>query len=201
MKISRKNYSPEFKAKVVLELLQENKTINEIASKYGILPKSLIEWKKQFLENAALAFDKSSVVKEYKQEIENLKEENEKLAKKLGKVIVERDWLQGKLKSLDLLIRKTLIDNSEGVQAKTQKNPSLSINRQLELLSISKTAYYYTKKEPFSSKNEISMFKKFVTASLNFKKILYTWDLFCALFITTLTGFTIFLLFSIFNRL
>jgi putative transposase len=36
---------------------------------------------KTFLENAALAFDKSSVVKEYKQEIENLKEENEKLAK------------------------------------------------------------------------------------------------------------------------
>jgi putative transposase len=97
MKRTRKNYSPEFKAKVVLELLQENKTINEIASKYGILPKSLIEWKKQFLENADLAFDKSSVVKEYKQEIENLKEENEKLAKKLGKVIVERDWLQGKL--------------------------------------------------------------------------------------------------------
>jgi hypothetical protein len=69
-------------------------------------------------------------------------------------VIVERDWLQRKLKSLDLLIRKTLIDDSEGVQAKTQKNPSLSLNRQLELLSISKTAYYYTKKEPFSSKED-----------------------------------------------
>jgi putative transposase len=52
------------------------------------------------------------------------------------------------------LIRKTLIDNSEGVQAKTQTNPSLSLNRQLELLSISKTAYYYTKKEPFSSKED-----------------------------------------------
>ena len=45
MKRNRKNYSPEFKAKVVLELLQENKTINEMMSKYGILPKSLIEWK------------------------------------------------------------------------------------------------------------------------------------------------------------
>jgi putative transposase len=50
MKKIRKNYSPEFKAKVVLELLQENKTINEIVSKYDILPKSLIEWKKQFLD-------------------------------------------------------------------------------------------------------------------------------------------------------
>jgi cell division protein FtsB len=36
---------------------------------------------KTILRNVALAFDKSSVVKEYKQEIENLKEENEKLAK------------------------------------------------------------------------------------------------------------------------
>jgi putative transposase len=52
------------------------------------------------------------------------------------------------------LIIKTLIDNSKGVQAKTQKNPSLSLNRQLELLSISKTAYYYTKREPFSSKDD-----------------------------------------------
>jgi cell division protein FtsB len=34
---------------------------------------------KTILRNAALAFDKSLVVKEYKQEIENLKEENEKL--------------------------------------------------------------------------------------------------------------------------
>jgi transposase-like protein len=29
MKRTRKNYSPEFKAKVVLELLQENKTIKK----------------------------------------------------------------------------------------------------------------------------------------------------------------------------
>jgi len=116
MKRTRKNYSPEFKAIVVLELLQENKTINEIASKYGIIPKSLIEWKKQFLENAALAFDKSSVVKEYKQEIEKPKRRKWKISEKLGKVIVERDWLQGKLKSLDLLIRKTIIDNSEAIK-------------------------------------------------------------------------------------
>jgi putative transposase len=36
----RKKYSPDFKAKVVLELLEGNKTINEIASKYEMLPKT-----------------------------------------------------------------------------------------------------------------------------------------------------------------
>ncbi|MCL0032987.1 transposase [Peptococcaceae bacterium] len=37
----RKQYTAEFKAKVVLELLEENLTINEIASKYSIPPKNV----------------------------------------------------------------------------------------------------------------------------------------------------------------
>ena len=40
-------------------------TLNEIASKYEILPVNLRNWKKQFVENMSLAFDKSAVVKEY----------------------------------------------------------------------------------------------------------------------------------------
>ena len=115
------------------------------------MPKSLQQWKKQFLENASLAFDKSAVVKEYKEEIEQLKKEKDRTSKKLGEVIIERDWLEGKLKCLDLSIRKELVDNNEGVQAK-RKNPSL--NRQLQLLSVSKTAHYYNAVVPFSSKED-----------------------------------------------
>jgi len=151
MSRKRKTYTADFKAKVVLELLEGEKTLSEIASKYDILPKSLQQWKKQFLENASLAFDKSAVVKEYKEEIEQLSKEKDKIAKKLGEVIVERDWAVGKLKSLDLSIRKEMIDKSEGVQAKS-KNPSL--NRQLQLLHMSKTAHYYTPVTPFSSKED-----------------------------------------------
>ncbi|MCL0106756.1 hypothetical protein M1N78_03585 [Peptococcaceae bacterium] len=43
------------------------------------------------------------MVKKYKQKINALKKDKEKLAKKLGEVMVERDWAVGKLKSLDLL--------------------------------------------------------------------------------------------------
>jgi len=151
MSRKRKTYTADFKAKCVLKLLEGEKTLNEIASKYDILPKSLQQWKKQFLENASLAFDKSAVVKEYKEEIEQLSKEKDKIAKKLGEVIVERDWAVGKLKSLDLSIRKEMIDKSEGVQAGS-KNPSL--NRQLQLLHMSKTAHYYTSVIPFSSKED-----------------------------------------------
>jgi len=92
MSKKRTVYSAEFKSKLVLELLEGNETLNQVASKYEILPKNLMNWKKQFLENMSLAFDKSSVVKEYKEKITELENEGDQLAKKLGKVIIERDW-------------------------------------------------------------------------------------------------------------
>ena len=39
MSRKRTTYSAEFKAKVVLEILEGEKTLNEIASKYDLLPK------------------------------------------------------------------------------------------------------------------------------------------------------------------
>ena len=163
MSRKRKSYTADFKAKCVLELLEGEKTLNEIASKYDILPKSLQQWKKQFLDNASLAFDKSAVVKEYKEEIDQLKKQSDQLAKKVGTLTIERDWLEGKLNSLDLSTKRGMVDKTEGVQV-TKKNPSL--NRQLELLHISKTAHYYTPVVPFESDEDIKL--------LNTIDIIYT---------------------------
>ena len=69
---------------MVLEVLEGEATVNEIASKYGVLPLSLRNWKKQFLENMSLTFDKSTVVKEYKDEIEVLQKDNDALNKGSG---------------------------------------------------------------------------------------------------------------------
>ncbi len=96
MSKKRKQYSAEYKTKVVLELLQGDLTVAQVASKYDITAKSLGDWRKQFLENASLAFDVSGATKAYKDEIETLKEENDALAKKLGKTTIERDWAVGK---------------------------------------------------------------------------------------------------------
>ena len=56
MSKKRTIYKAEFKSKLVLELLEGNETLNQIASKYEILPKNLMNWKKQFLDNMSLAF-------------------------------------------------------------------------------------------------------------------------------------------------
>jgi hypothetical protein len=47
-----------------------------------VLPKSLQDWKKQFLANISLAFDKSAFVKEYKDQMGVLEKQNDQLAKK-----------------------------------------------------------------------------------------------------------------------
>ena len=40
--------------------------VDQLASKYEITPKSIGDWKKQFLENSAWAFDLSCATKAYK---------------------------------------------------------------------------------------------------------------------------------------
>ncbi|WP_415396108.1 transposase [Sulfurimonas sp. CS5] len=47
MSVKRKSYSADFKTKLVLEVLEGEKTVNKIASAYGVLPLSLRNWKKQ----------------------------------------------------------------------------------------------------------------------------------------------------------
>ena len=148
MSVKRKIYSADFKAKLVLEILEGEKTINEIASKYEMTPKNLINWKKQFLENMSLAFDKSAVVKEYKAEIDTLQKSNDDLAKKVGNLIVEKDFLEGKLVSLvSSKERKFLVDTKL----------DLSLNKQCKLLHVNKSSLYYQPTKPFSTDGNIRL--------------------------------------------
>jgi len=148
MSRKRKTYSADFKAKIVLEILEGEKTLNEIATQYELLPKNLQNWKKQFLDNASLAFDKSAVVKEYKEKIENLEKDKNMMARKVGELTLEKDFLEGKLVSLvSFDIRKEMIDTEH----------KLSLNKQLKLLDISKTAHYYEPVQKFSTNEDIKL--------------------------------------------
>ena len=59
----------------------------------NLLPKNLLNWKKQFLDNASLAFDKSAVAKEYKDEIEALQKDKDNMVKKVGELTLEKDFI------------------------------------------------------------------------------------------------------------
>ena len=151
MSTKRKTYTAEFKAKLVLELLEGEETLNEVASKYEVLPYNLKNWKKLFLENMSLAFDKSTVVKEYKEKIETLEKSNDQLAKKVGNLSIEKDFLMEKLQGLvSSKGRKTFVDIKH----------ELSLNKQCKLLHIAKSTLYYEPVKRFSSDGELKLLNK-----------------------------------------
>jgi len=83
----RKQYSPEFKAKIALAALREEATTAELSSRYGIHPAMISTWKKALLEGAADIFDKGQ--KSRKQTAAQVDE----LYRQIGQLKVERDFL------------------------------------------------------------------------------------------------------------
>ena len=135
--MSRKRtvYSAEFKTKLVLEILREDKTLNEIASANNINPKNLQNWKKIFLENAEVAMEPAKAVKEYKEENAKLQAKLDEYAKTVGRLTVEKDWAVGKLKSLDSSYKKELID--------TDEDKVLSVTAQCNLIGYNRSNLFY----------------------------------------------------------
>ena len=56
----RRTFSSDFKSKIVLEALREEKPLGEIANEYDISPNQLRNWKIEFLKNASRAFSESN---------------------------------------------------------------------------------------------------------------------------------------------
>jgi len=139
MSKKRTNYSSAFKTKLVLELLQNEDTLAEIASKHNILPQNLVNWKKTFLANAEIAMEPSKAVKEYKEELIKSQEQNERLTALVGKVTVEKEWLAKKLVSLGSSKLKQLVD----LKPTISKPSSISINHQCQLLGVNRSGLYY----------------------------------------------------------
>lgn len=87
-KTRRKRYSAEFKAKVALEAIRGDETVNELASRYELHPNMITNWKRQAIDNMAAAFS-SSVERKGKADDAQITE----LHAKIGQLTVERDFL------------------------------------------------------------------------------------------------------------
>jgi len=75
---TRRNFSAEFKTKVVLEILSGTKSAAEICREHNLKPDLLSHWKNQFLTNASKVFESGASVDPQQARIEEL----EKLAGK-----------------------------------------------------------------------------------------------------------------------
>ena len=72
-----------------MDALKERETLSELAKKYGVAPKQITSWKKEFLEKSDMVFN--SEEKENK-ELKALKSERDKLLKKVGQLTIEVDF-------------------------------------------------------------------------------------------------------------
>lgn len=95
MTAQRKRYSPEFKARVAIEAIREQATANEIASRHGVHPVQVAQWKKLALQQLPSAFSSRSerVLQEKLLEDEELRS---RLYQEIGQLKVELDFLKKK---------------------------------------------------------------------------------------------------------
>jgi transposase len=87
-KTKRKRYSAEFKAKVALEAIKGEQTIQELGSRYGLHPNLITNWKRQAIENLAETFS-TKAERSRTNDDPQIKE----LHAKIGQLTVERDFL------------------------------------------------------------------------------------------------------------
>ncbi len=87
----RRNFTPEQKAKIVIEVLRKERTLNEITAEYEIHPNLLSRLKAEFISNAGRIFSKETdEIEKVKQSYEKEKDE---LLKQIGQLSYEVAWL------------------------------------------------------------------------------------------------------------
>ena len=90
----RRQFTSEYKVKVVLELLREERTIGEIAAAHQLNPNQLARWRQEFLDKAPTVFDEPKAVRTRQKAEEEASREKDQLLKTIGQLTMERDFLQ-----------------------------------------------------------------------------------------------------------
>lgn len=89
----RKQYTSAFKAKLILELLKETKSLSQLAAEHKVHPTQLRHWRDAALKELPTRFDKkdhtADVVAVYERQVEELSAE-------IGRLTTHVAWLNKK---------------------------------------------------------------------------------------------------------
>ena len=88
----RRRFTAEFKAKIALEALREDRTIAQLCSQYGVHPTQITQWKSQLKQEAARVFETGHCAGQVDTE-----KEKARLFEEIGRLKVEADFLRKKL--------------------------------------------------------------------------------------------------------
>ena len=96
MTTMRKQYSSKFKARVAMEAIRGERTLNQLASQFHVHPVQIGQWRKTALEQLSDLF-----VDGRKRKHSDVDVERDALYEEIGRLKVELDWLKKKVGLLD----------------------------------------------------------------------------------------------------
>lgn len=96
-KQTRRKFSADFKAKVALEAIKNQKTLAELSQQFEVNSVTISKWKSEFLENMAFIFENSHE-KKSNQESPDL----DQLFAQIGQLKVENDYLKKSARRLGI---------------------------------------------------------------------------------------------------
>jgi transposase len=88
----RKQHTAAFKAQVALAAVRGDRTVNELASQYGVHPTLIHGWKKQLLAGADQVFANGT-----KAAATDAEAEKAELFEQIGRLKMELEWLKKKV--------------------------------------------------------------------------------------------------------
>ena len=88
----RKQHTAAFKAQLALAALKGDRTVNELASQYGVHPTLIHTWKKQLLQGAESVFGNVA-----RAAVQDAEAEKAELFEQIGRLKMELEWLKKKV--------------------------------------------------------------------------------------------------------
>ncbi len=92
----RKRYEATLKARVALAAVKDDRTLNELASEYGVHSNLISQWKRRLLSNVTRVFEEPEDESQHDHQAVV-----EELHRQIGQLHVELDWLKKKAAQFD----------------------------------------------------------------------------------------------------
>ena len=99
MKQPRRNHSCAFKARIAMDAIRGIKTVAEIASENNLHPTQVTKWKNELGKSAPELFERKNAPDLEKR---GLEKNCERLERKVGQLVIEKEWLEKKCAELGI---------------------------------------------------------------------------------------------------
>jgi len=105
MKRKKRHLSAEFKARIASEALKGVRSLNDIAQENDVAPSQVSQWKKELETRMVELFEGSSI---NKKELKKLEVKEAQMERKVGQLVLEKDFLLKKCEQLGIDVSEKL---------------------------------------------------------------------------------------------